>query len=291
MTGRCPRCGCLQTYRATPQKESLATPEQRHALLAEIRDSADWQLLGQRLRGYGYRQVWGIGFQCPGCSRSGGSFRPEYSRAEAEAISAEQNRLAEAPAALEEAGRWRQVVRRRAEFEARTLANLLPTHVPEWASYFQFIGPSEGGAALEWDCALLALIPSANPDVAAPLEVRGLCGEIRLTWGQFWHTHVERHWNADVDDLSHIQRAVEQLASLATEQSQIVVIYRNGGPVSAGCIRVGADLPAWVTRAQVNSEDTVIRSWRGRYDRNLPGLPSSVSDMGASVTLPGEEES
>jgi len=288
---RCGRCGCLLTFRATPQKESLATAEQRHALLAEIRDSRDWKLLGKRLRGFGYREVWGIGFRCPGCTRSGASFRPEYSKADAEAISAAQNRQAEAPAALEAAGRWRQEARRRAESEALSLAKLLSNRVPEWACHLQFSEPSDISAALEWDCALLARIPSANPVVEAPLEARVFCGEIRLSWGNFWHTHVERFWDADVDDLGHVQRAAELLVSLSAEQSLVVVSYRDGVPVAAGCIPVGAEFPPWVKRARSDAGIVVIRSWRGSYDRDLPKLPSSLCDIGTSVTLPGEVES
>lgn len=274
---RCDYCGCVLKSRAQRSRASLATREQQRAIIEEAYAAKDWASIRPRLAAHGHRVFWTIAFTCPGCGMRGDRFTPEHTQPEAEAVAAVQNRAAETARAAQEAAGWSHEVRRRLLRDARHFADLLLSRFPEWERHLQFVDPDptlgpEGEVISEWDCALVAKIPSENPRVDAALEVKLFCREVRPSWGDFWHCHVSARPGIEGDNTEHLSQAVELLEAIVTERLLIGVCYRDGRPAGGGSLRLGAELPPWLTDPARSGDDrTVLRSWRGTYDRDIPG--------------------
>jgi hypothetical protein len=283
---RCHYCGCLLTYSAAPLRKSLATREQQRAIFEAA--SPDAEAVRDQLAAFGHRTVWIISYRCPGCGMLGSHVGTTYSRPEAEAIAAAQNARAQSREAVREAADWRQEVSRRAENDARCFARLFSTRFPEWAPHLRLVMP-EGDSAgaderdLEWDCALIARIHSANPRVEAALVVRVLCRQVRVCWGDFWHTHLFAEGTGSADP-EHLHRAISEIEALCTETIITCAGYRNGALVSGYITHPGGDpsLPWNVLDPghPACAHQVVLRSWRGTYDRVLSLSPECLPSSG-----------
>lgn len=270
MVARCSYCGCILTYRAHPIQEGLATKAQRAAIFAEAGASGDRSGVRDRLADYGYREVWGILSQCPGCGVEGSRFNPFYQRREvAEAVVAKQNRAADSAEAVEAAAHWREEVRRRAVLSARLFANLLLFRFPEWKPYLLTVPAEEERnegewIGVKWDCALIARIPSENPSVDALLLVLVRPDEVSIEWGDILHNSVSLTWDTENTSLSDLQKAVNSLEQMVSERIFFIVYYSDGERIGGGYALGSANEPLeWP-----DGVDRIIhRSWLGTYER------------------------
>lgn len=274
MIEACSYCGCLLEYQVQTINESLATPEQKRAIVDEARAAGNLDLVRERLATFDRRIAFGLSYRCPGCGRRGGYSRAAYSQEEAEALAAAQNQRVETDAATAAVSNWREEVNHRAVREARYFSKLFLEHFPEWEETLEFVTPSEvmtnqHDSYLERDCALLIRIPAENPEVGLPLEILVLCSEVHLRWGKFWHTHLERLEGVAGENCEHLHQAADLLMNIIREQVIFGVRYRDGRPVMGSCFPVKAELPLLLQRGSDGSDRLVIHSWRGTYDRVL----------------------
>jgi len=260
----CDYCGCILSYRATCFG----------ALPSALSKAASGGLPESGSGANNSSESWHISYTCPGCATIGTHFT-ELAREAAEALAEGQRRIVESDAALESARTWKQEVRRRAEREAGVFASLVRDRFPEFQSQFRMAPVAEeaGGTApedLEWQCAMFAEIPSANPAVEAPLTVRVLCREVRIQWIGLWHHHFFPARGAGPSARDHLHSSADVLQSLVAEDLLAVTCYRGGEAVSAcSAPRDRIPKPPWETMNPSHpacGDSMVIRSWRGTYD-------------------------
>lgn len=284
---RCNYCGCVLRYRPSLFKESLATPAEKRAILEEEQGPDRWDRVRERIAAFGHRETWGIAFSCSGCKMQGGTLRQEYSLAEAEQVSDAQNRAAETPEALAAAAAWEQEVRRRAECDAQAFRKLLLDRFPEWEPHVRLVTAGdpaihEGPEGLEWDCALVATIPSENPAVETPLDIRVLGAEVRPCWVDGWHHHVFRLEDATPGDPEHLRRAVKIVEDLVTERIAVTTLCRGEEMIGGGEVPAGQEPEVdWKNFEIPRGAPThlTLRSWRGTYDRvieKVSAVPRAV---------------
>lgn len=262
----------------------------------ELRAAGGWENFKERwkerIAPYGYREAWVLSRKCIGCGSSWGRFKPEYTQAEAEALAADLSRAAQTDEARREAADWRGEVRRRAERDARTFAELLLARFPEWEPYVRFVGPEGPGDPPEpqhWECALEVRVPCPNPAVEMPLVIRVLGKQVLPCWVGGWHEHVERADEAEPGDTAHLHLALGLVEALVTERMVMWSRYRGDQLISGGDSRAGGTLPserfATIAGAASDAHREVWRSWRGTHDQVIPLTPRDERLTGSAEKI------
>ena len=147
-------------------------------------------------------------------------------------------------------------------YYSQQFAKRLFARHPGWKAYADRY--SEGDPELP-EYFLEVTIPSANPQVVEPLIIRTCSKEIVSKWMEQWHAHIFPGPTQSME--AHYEEALETIDLFVSDQYLFANRYKDGACLGGWGGMAGA-MPKEYLQPQ-HGQTTVVRSWRGTYDREF----------------------
>ncbi len=157
--------------------------------------------------------------------------------------------------------RYNEKIPRLEHYSQQFAKRLFACH-PEWKQYESRYAQGEPGLL---DYFLEVKIPSANPQVIAPLLIRTHPREVFVRWMEGWHVHISpwSHQSAE----SHYEVVLKTIDLLVSDEYLFANIYKDGECAGGWGGGVGS-VPAEDFQPKPGQK-IVVRSSRGNHDREF----------------------